>query len=52
MKLEVLRLENKFNETQLEIRNLRSNIELLKCSYSTIIKTYDEEEDETVPAVQ
>lgn len=45
MKLEVLRLEGKFNEAQLEIRNLRGNIELLKCSYSSIVGTYDDDDD-------
>lgn len=42
MKLEVLRLERKFNEAQMEIRNLRGNIELLKCSYTSILDNYDD----------
>lgn len=45
MKMEVLRLEGKFNEAQLEIQNLRSNIDLLKYSYSNLCDNDCDEDD-------
>lgn len=48
MRAEVMRLEGKFNEAQLEIKNLRSNIDFLKHSYSSIIGTFDDDETSEV----
>lgn len=44
LKSEILKLESKFNEAQIEIRHLRSNIDLLKCSYSSIAEVLDDDE--------
>lgn len=44
LKSEIMRLENKFNEAQLEVHHLRGNIDLLKRSYSSIAAALDDEE--------
>lgn len=44
LKSEIMRLESKFNEAQLEVQHLRGNIDLLKRSYSSIAAALEDEE--------
>lgn len=44
LKSEIMRLESKFNEAQMEVHHLRGNIDLLKRSYSGIVADLDDEE--------
>ena len=42
---EIIKMEQKFSDAQVEIQNLRSHVDILKSSYATIIEDLDGDDD-------